>query len=57
MRSMASRDDLYCKFGVTAEAAQLFETELGTLLLAARGLRKDGVCDQTPKRPARYWTR
>ncbi len=35
---MATRDDLYAKFGITAEAAQLFETGLGTLLLCARGL-------------------
>ncbi len=34
---MATRDDLYAKFGATAEAAQLFETELGTLLLIAHG--------------------
>ncbi|WP_159587736.1 hypothetical protein [Chelativorans xinjiangense] len=36
---MATRDEVYAKFGITAEAAQLFETELGTLLLCARGLR------------------
>lgn len=36
---MATREALYAKFGITAEAAQLFETELGTLLLAAQGLR------------------
>jgi hypothetical protein len=35
---MATRSELYAKFGVTAEAAQLFETELGTLLLWARDL-------------------
>jgi hypothetical protein len=35
---VASRDEVYAKFGITAEAAQLFETELGTLLLCARGL-------------------
>ena len=35
---MATRDELYAKFGITAEAAQLFETELGTLLLCTRGL-------------------
>ncbi len=35
---MATRDELYCKFGLAAEAGQLFETELGTLLLMARGL-------------------
>jgi len=36
---MATRDEVYAKFGITAEAAQLFETELGTLILCARGLR------------------
>lgn len=30
---MATLDDVYRKFGETAEAAQLLETELGTLLL------------------------
>lgn len=35
---MATRDELYAKFGMTAEAAQLLETELGTLLLVASGL-------------------
>jgi hypothetical protein len=37
---MATREDVYTKFGLTAEAAQLFETELGTLLLSARGLKQ-----------------
>ena len=36
---MATRDELYAKFGITAEAAQLFETELGTLLLFAKGMK------------------
>jgi len=31
---------VYCKFGITAEAAQLFETDLNTLLLAAHGLNE-----------------
>lgn len=35
---MATRDELYAKFGITAEAAQLFETDLGTLLLCSRAL-------------------
>ena len=35
---MASREQVYAKFGVTAEAAQLLETELGTLHLAQCGL-------------------
>jgi len=34
---MATRDELYAKFGITAEAAQLFETALGTSLLGAHG--------------------
>lgn len=37
---MASRDELYAKFGITAEAAQLFETALGTFLLGAEGLKR-----------------
>ncbi|GGE02403.1 hypothetical protein GCM10011390_21590 [Aureimonas endophytica] len=37
---MATRDELYAKFGVTAEAAQLFETALGTLILCVRGLEE-----------------
>lgn len=37
---MASRDDVYLKFGVTAEAAQLLETSLGTLLLGVQGFQK-----------------
>ncbi|MGR3723466.1 hypothetical protein [Abyssibius alkaniclasticus] len=35
---MATRDELYAKFGITAEAAQLFEMELGTLLLSVSAL-------------------
>jgi hypothetical protein len=35
---MAERHELYAKYGIAAEAAQLFETELGTLLLGLRGL-------------------
>jgi hypothetical protein len=34
---MATREQVYEKFGITAEAAQLFETELGTILLALEG--------------------
>lgn len=39
--SMADRHELYARFGITAEAAQLFESELGTSLLALRGLEND----------------
>jgi hypothetical protein len=38
--NMAERHELYAKFGITAEAAQLFETELSTLLLCLRALEK-----------------
>ena len=37
---MATRDEVYAKFGITAEAAQLFETDLNTLLFAAQGLNE-----------------
>ncbi len=39
--AIASRDEVYTKFGITAEAAQLFETELGTLLLGAKGIEEE----------------
>ena len=35
---MAKREELYAKFGITAEAGQLFETELGTLILCSQAL-------------------
>ena len=38
---MASREEVYRKFGMAAEAAQLLETELGTLLIGMRGLSSD----------------
>lgn len=34
---MASADQMYVKFGQTAEAAQLFETDLSTIVLAIEG--------------------
>jgi hypothetical protein len=37
---LATRDELYAKFGITAEAAQLFEVELGSLLLCARAIEQ-----------------
>ena len=38
---MTSRDELYQKFGVTAEAAQLFEADLGSIMLSVNGLKHD----------------
>ncbi len=40
MPELATREELYAKFGITAEAAQLFETELGNLLLTSNALEK-----------------
>jgi hypothetical protein len=40
-KDMADRRELYAKYGIAAEAAQLFETELGTMLLCFRALEKD----------------
>lgn len=42
---MPTLDDVYRKFGEAAEAAQLIETELGTLLLLARGV-DEGLLDK-----------
>ena len=43
---MATREEVYAKFGLTAEAAQLFETELGTILLAREGEERGGTYRQ-----------
>ena len=51
---MATRDDVYKKFGFTAEAAQLFETELGTLLLGVQGLKKGWKGQPDPEAASHY---
>lgn len=35
---MATRDELYAKFGITAEAGQLLETDLVTIMLGIEGI-------------------
>ena len=50
---MASRDQLYAKFGITAEAAQLFETALGTVVLASKGHNNNWYGEQDPKAAAK----
>ena len=40
-KGMADRHELYAKYGIAAEAARLFETELGTMLLCYKALEKD----------------
>lgn len=46
---MATRNEVYCKFGIAAEAAQLFETDLNTLLLAAHGLNEGWHVQPNPE--------
>jgi hypothetical protein len=43
---MPTLDDVYCKFGEVSEAAQLIETELGTMLLSF-GIVTEGVITPT----------
>jgi hypothetical protein len=38
---LAGRHELYAKYGIAAETAQLFETEMGMLLLCLRALEND----------------
>lgn len=49
---MASRAELYEKFGLTAEAAQLFETAVGTIVLAARGHNRGWFQEADPEAAA-----
>lgn len=49
---MPSLDDVYRKFGETAEAAQLIETELGTMLLAAPCIEEGLLENKNPARAA-----
>jgi hypothetical protein len=45
---MPSLDDVYRKFGETAEAAQLLETQLGNLLLNVRATNAGLLSEQDP---------
>jgi hypothetical protein len=46
---MPTLDDVYRKFGEAAEAAQLIETELGTLLLWFRGVEEGLLTKANPE--------
>ncbi len=46
---MPTLDDVYRKFGETAEAAQLLETQLGTRLLSVRGEEHNLFTDPNPE--------
>jgi hypothetical protein len=46
---MPALDDVYRKFGETAEAAQLLETHLGTMLLLSRGAENGLFTEPNPE--------
>ncbi|PYX10807.1 MAG: hypothetical protein DMG88_01355 [Acidobacteria bacterium] len=50
--SMPTLDDVYRKFGETAEAAQLLETELGTALMVVDALEENLLTAANPGRAA-----
>ena len=49
---MPSLDNVYRKFGETAEAAQLLETQLGNMLMMARCMDEGLIESQNPARAA-----
>jgi len=49
---MPTLDDVYRKFGETAEAAQLLETELGNVLLIFGAFEEDLLTGMNPNRAA-----
>jgi hypothetical protein len=49
---MPTLDDVYRKFGETAEAAQLLETELGNMLMMARCMDEGLLENKNPARAA-----
>lgn len=49
---MPTLDDVYRKFGEAAEAAQLLETELGTILFALHAFDEDLLSVPDPRRAA-----
>lgn len=52
---MASREEVYSRFGVTAEAAQLFETEVGTILFAREGEERGWHLKANPEKAAVFY--
>ncbi len=54
---MPTLDDVYRKFGEVSEAAQLLETEIGTLLLAAGAINADLLEHPDPVRGSEIYNR
>lgn len=52
---MPTLDDVYCKFGFTAEAAQLLETQLGNMLLSHHVIEDDLIGGNDPERARAIW--
>lgn len=52
---MPTLDEVYRKFGETAEAAQLLETQLGTMLLLNLGEKEDLIAEPDPKRASELY--
>jgi hypothetical protein len=52
---VATRDELYAKFGRAAEAAQLFETDLGTMLLALEAFKMGWHRSLDPELAAKFY--
>lgn len=50
---MTTLHEVYCKFGEAAEAAQVLETELGTMLLGLNALAEDLLRVKNPERAAK----
>ena len=54
---MATRNAVYAKFGIAAEAAQLFETELGSILLALEAKERRWHISLDPKTASAFYER
>lgn len=54
---MPTLDDVYRKFGEASEAAQLLETELGTIFLWIEGASADLFAKPDPERATRIYER
>ena len=54
---MATREQVYSKFGLAAEAAQLFETDLGTMALALEGWKNQWHLAPDATKAAEFYER
>lgn len=52
---MVTRNEVYAKFGLAAEAAQLLETELGSILLALEGEKRRWRVSPNPDEAAAFY--